>query len=166
MYNITDKSSAIRELQKYLLAISENASIPHLSVDGVFTEETKRAVEEFQKNNFLPVTGYAERKTFDLIYKQYLEALSNKQFTSNEVYPLKIGDSGNDIIFLNYLINELSIYYRDLKKVYGDFFSPDTEASVKLLQQYLLEENTGTVSEIFIKKLENELKERKKFAVK
>ena len=53
--------------------------------------------------------------------------------STNKDFPLKIGDSGNNVTELNNLINELSFYYRDLAKVYGDFYSKDTENSVKLL---------------------------------
>lgn len=163
MYNVNDKSSAIRELQRFLLLISQNYSIPHLSVDGIFSEETRTAVEEFQRQNSLPVTGIAERETFDLAYKKYKEELLRLAMSTNKDFPLKIGDSGNNVTELNNLINELSFYYRDLAKVYGDFYSKDTENSVKLLQQYFLQIPSGTVNALFIERLKNELKERQKF---
>ena len=45
MYSIYDKTLAIREVQRYLLLISEEEErITDIAVDGIYGESTRRAV--------------------------------------------------------------------------------------------------------------------------
>ena len=51
MYPLSDKVSAIREVQKFLHLISDKkgSTIPRVSIDGIYGEETRGAVSEFQR---------------------------------------------------------------------------------------------------------------------
>ena len=82
MYNMNNKKDAVREIQKYLLEISEsdNSGISRISVDGVFGDETKKAVCEFQSEQGLPPTGIVDRLTYDALYAAYKEALMKRQY--------------------------------------------------------------------------------------
>ena len=52
MYDIRERDQAIRMLQILLLEISyADPDIPHLTVDGIFGDRTKRALRIFQKKN-------------------------------------------------------------------------------------------------------------------
>ncbi|MBQ9070466.1 MAG: peptidoglycan-binding protein [Clostridia bacterium] len=168
MYNLYDKAGAISDVQRFLLLLSQNnANLPHLSVDGIFNEETVTAVKEFQRQNSLPITGKVEKETFDLLYLLYTEALkeyyTDYDTLDSTVFPLKIGDSGSDVAVLNTYIRELAKYYLDLESVWGDFFSTATEKSVSDLQGYFREKQTGTVTKKFFARLKNEVNERQKF---
>ena len=162
MYHINDKSSAIRDIQRFLLAISQyNDYLPHISVDGIYNDELKYAVKEFQSFNRLPITGTVDSETFKLIYEAYTLTLlteeSKKESLNSESFPLKIGDSGNDVAVLNSLLRELTQRYPDLRSPMGDFFSLDTEYSVIMLQDIFNFEKSGIADEIFIKRLKNEV---------
>ena len=164
MYLLTDKSEFIREIQRFLSRLSQDDSLPHLAVDGIYTAETEAAVKEFQKQNNLTITGKVEQKTFELLYQQYLNSLAEFHNFNPESFPLKIGDAGNDVLMLNTYIRELSEFYRDLKIEWSDFFSANTEESVNLLQEYFRTEKTGEVTQKFMLKIQNELVERQKFS--
>lgn len=166
MYYSDDKKSVIRDVQRFLFVIGQSVDIPHLSVDGFYSNETAEAVRAFQGLYFLDVTGSVDKETFDLIYSEYVrinaEADNKNEFESS-TFPIKIGDSGNAVSVLNALISELSRFYRDLPKPYGNFYSKDTEAGVKALQRYLRREESGEASAEFINAIKKELTQRQKF---
>ena len=169
MYTINDKASAIRQIQSFLLILAENEenSISHLGVDGIFSEETQRSVRDFQRRFSLPVTGTVERDTFDAIYLEYLKHIERFPKENNTLnrdsFPLKIGDSGNDLSILNAHIREMSYYNKEIAIPHSDFYSRETESAVKSLQKYFREEVTGVTEERFFNRIRNEINERQKF---
>ena len=160
MYYVNDKKSAIREIQRFLLKISQKNNVPHLSVDGFYSGETEEAVRAFQRLYELDATGKVERETFDAIYSEYVRILNEETSEAleleSESYPLKLGDSGNNVDVLNATIRELSLVYNDLPIPYGDFYSPDTADAVRLLQRYFREYESGEVSFAFFNKMKKE----------
>ena len=168
MYQLNDKPSAIKEIQRFLYVISQKEkTLPHVSIDGYYGDETRLAVLEFQRLNFLEESGTVEKETYDTLYKTYLEILDEINASENglnsESFPLKLGDSGNDVSILNSILRELCKYYKEISPPYEDFFSRETEESVKQLQRHLLEEESGTVTESFLGKLKKEADNRKSF---
>lgn len=168
MYLLDDKSSAIREVQRFLFVIGQRLDIPHLSIDGYYDEETFRAVRAFQEMNELEPNGAVDRETFDMIYKEYVKIQSelnreSVKFDADE-FPLELGDNGNGVSYLNALIRELSIFYKDLPASLGSFYSVATESAVKMLQCYFRTEENGKTSIELLEIIENEAIERQKFA--
>lgn len=166
MYQSDDKKSAIQDVQRFLLVIGQRIEIPHLSVDGFWSEETEAAVRAFQGLYRLDATGIVDKETFDLIYSEYVRiatASNDKSEFYDASFPLKLGDAGNSAAALNSLLNELSHFYKDLLKLYGDFYSQDTRSNVKMMQKYLRTEENGETSAEFFNALKKELKERQKF---
>ena len=71
-YRIEDRASAVRSVQGRLRAISQNdGRIPSVFVDGIYGEETERAVRVFQETRGLPVTGAVDSETHEAIAKEY-----------------------------------------------------------------------------------------------
>lgn len=63
---------AVEQLQTYLLTISENVpSVPSVTVDGVYGEETAAAVEAVQRLYGLPITGDVGVLTWNSIVELY-----------------------------------------------------------------------------------------------
>ena len=168
MYNIKDKAAAIREVQRFLLVISqENDYLNHITVDGIYGEETKAAIYSFQSRNNIPATGITNKETFDMLYRKYTEYIKLKEseyqvFDKNK-FPLKRGSSGNDVSTLNTMLRELSLYYKDLSSTYGDYFSAETEESVKLMQKYFLMDENGEVNIKTFNRIKEETEARKNF---
>lgn len=74
-YDLTIGSSGdkVRQLQEQLNRISRvYSSIPPLTVDGIYGQNTKNAVEQFQKIFDLPVTGITDYKTWYKISQIYV----------------------------------------------------------------------------------------------
>lgn len=78
MYDITGPAP-VRELQKYLLELSyATHGYPHLAIDGIFGRETREVLSLFQRRNRLPVTGVADRRTWEALYAAYLLARATR----------------------------------------------------------------------------------------
>ena len=168
MYDYRDRGAAIMEIQKFLSIISEkHKSMPHVTVDGYFGEETRLAVIEFQALNNLELNGIVDKVTFDMIYGEYSELLLERSLIDENynpnAFPLKRGDSGNDVDTLNKILRELRVYYKELIMTEDDFFNADTEYSVKEMQRHLGKEINGIVDNVFLNRLKEELKIRRKF---
>ena len=74
-YDLTISSSGdkVRQLQEQLNRIGRvYSSIPPLTVDGIYGQNTKNAVEQFQKIFDLPVTGITDYKTWYKISQIYV----------------------------------------------------------------------------------------------
>lgn len=77
MYNISIKSDAVKEIQKYLLFLSYQPNgkyLSHLGVDGIFGSETKSEVMKFQSKNGLSPTGVVDYITWQTLYSEFYAA--------------------------------------------------------------------------------------------
>ena len=75
MYDIKNPENAVRMTQSFLLEISYvDEEIPHVSVDGIYGERTRRAVRIFQRKKGLPESGRTDRETWNALYDAYLLA--------------------------------------------------------------------------------------------
>jgi peptidoglycan hydrolase-like protein with peptidoglycan-binding domain len=168
MYRTDDKQSAIKEVQRFLLTVSQiDNEIPHVAIDGIYGDETRIAVTEFQRLMGIGITGRVDRETFDLLFIEHSRIVdetdaTNRAFNQN-IYPLKLGDSGNNVSIINSFILELSEYYDIPNTPNGDFYSRETENSIKLLQKHFMMETTGEVDAILEKRLRDEIIARNNF---
>ncbi|MEG0756017.1 MAG: peptidoglycan-binding protein [Oscillospiraceae bacterium] len=70
-----DRGKKVSELQYFLAVASEfNDEIPFVTEDGIFGEETKWAVECFQRTEGLPQTGVVDGITWDALYQVFVGA--------------------------------------------------------------------------------------------
>ena len=123
MIEPTTKSDAVRNLQRYLrrLSMEDNGILP-VPIDGIYASQTAEAVSEFQRLFSLPVTGIADRRTWDLLFGEY-ERLQ-KQIDHREKidlfwrvparYETTENEKNDFILFLQWLIREISIDYDTL----------------------------------------------------
>ncbi len=72
MYDMNDRAAAIRRIQQYLYTISrEYQYLPAVFVDGIYGEETRKGVADFQRNFNLAVTGRVNYVTFVALLAEY-----------------------------------------------------------------------------------------------
>ena len=150
----------VRVLNLQLNRIGQNyPAIPVILNDSpYFTIETENAVKKFQEIFNLPVTGRVDKSTWyriKYIYNAvkkisdlYSEGISLDEATLLFDKTLKLGDSGQYIRTLNYLINVVSYFdssipFLDLS---GDVFTEDTESVVKAFQKKYKLEADGVVN--------------------
>ena len=167
MYRITDKPMAIREIQKYLLVISQNKDeLTEIAVDGIYGETTRLAVSDFQINNGLDATGRVDLETFELLFREYSAILNavadERDVILRESFPLGVGDSSDDIGILNSYLGALSNDYRDMEKPRsGNYFSPATERSVRQAEKRFGYGESGSVEPALLSRIRVELNFRK-----
>ena len=149
----------VRTINVELNRIGQNyPAIPVILNDSpYFTIETENAVKKFQEIFNLPVTGKVDKSTWyriKYIYNAvkkisdlYSEGISIDEATLLFNKNLKLGDSGQYIRTLNYLINVVSYFdssipFLDLS---GDLFTEDTEDVVKAFQRKYNLDSDGVV---------------------
>ena len=80
---MADKETAITELQQWLRNINKSKNDgPAIIPDGLFSAETRLAVEAFQLEKGLPVTGVADYFTWEAIKKESRSPLNLQLYNS------------------------------------------------------------------------------------
>lgn len=68
------KGRYVFRLQEYLRKVAlVNTNIPNINLDGIFGNETKKAVMAFQKEYSINVTGIVDEETWDKLYNEYMK---------------------------------------------------------------------------------------------
>lgn len=144
--NITPEQTeeAVRQLQTFLdqLAFFED-ELPFVAVSGIFDEDTRRALEIFQRLYRLPVTGKADRLTWDRLYGAYLlsrQAHSRpvpiSPFPRIDNYIIPFGEESELVGILHHMLRTLRLVHDDL----GDFsdgirYDGATESAIRIYQK-------------------------------
>lgn len=141
MYQQSDRKAAISEVQEYLFFLSDKKyqQIPRIPIDGIFDEESKNAVIEFQKIMLLSPTGEVDFETFNALYSEYqtafLEYSTNNYVFGDGNLPLKENDQNEDVRALHIMINRLKKSYPQIDSVgTGAYFSQRTKSALKELR--------------------------------
>lgn len=143
----------VRELQYLLNLVSEFVNtVPSVTIDGIFGENTAAAVRAYQSVAELPVTGVVEVDTWESLYRAYQGILAILPEDYGGVtepypgYPLTRGQRGEDVHLLQNYLNLISDIYTEIPKIAADGdFGPSTEAAVKAYQQIFGIPVTGVV---------------------
>ena len=151
--------TAVKNLQKYLrvFAKDKDREIFALPIDGIYESATERAVAEFQRRNSLPVTGIADKATFDAVYREYLRVThESRRLYSPDLFPAlpenyvtEFGEKSPFIAALEFVLDELRIAYDTLPTFVRDStFDGDTALAVKEFQRIHRLPITGRVDRI------------------
>ena len=146
---------AVTNLQRYLLQLShEDERITPPPIDGIFDTVTGQSLSDFQSCHGLPVTGVADRETWDALFARYLDSLAaNAHPTPMSVFPrrppgyeIRPGDSNFYVTALQFMLGELSRDYGEALSIPSDgVFGEATEAAVRHFQALHSLPVTGTV---------------------
>ena len=151
MYDISDKSNAIRQAQLFLLELHyANKRHPHIAIDGLYGKETENAVRKFQGYEGLPITGEIDFLTWTLLYQQYLAASQARRsedfIVFEENLPLNVGSTGTDVELLQSIIKRLGEKYVTLSKPeINGIYSYSTSNAVRELQKIYRLSQTGAI---------------------
>ncbi len=142
-----DSGEDIRTIQRQLNRIGANyPSIPRIpSINGIFDNETRLAVEQFQRIFNLTPDGRVGKATWYKIKQIYnsvkeLSELYSEGITITEAQRqfrvvLQEGNSGNDVRVLQYYLNFLGFFYDTLPRISVDGnFGPETRNAVITFQ--------------------------------
>ena len=125
------KGDAVKKLQKRLKELGYLTG----SADGVYGDDTVKAVKAFQKRNALTQDGVAGPKTQKAIYASSAKKAEQSSSSSDEEVQdddvLRKGSRGEAVKTLQEKLKKLGYYKASVDGVYGD----DTIAAVKAFQE-------------------------------
>ncbi len=164
MYQQSDRKSAVKEIQKFLYALSDKKyeNLPRVAITGIYNAETANAVKEFQRTKGLNPTGITNLETFTLLYEDYFE--SAREFYTDDYilgdgrFPFKEGDQNEDVRALHLMINELSKTYSNIENVgTGAYYSKKTAAAVEELRKLFLLPSSRAIDKKLYTRIKQEL---------
>ena len=140
-----NEAQAITNLQRYLRQLSyHNSNITPPPIDGIFERDTERALREFQAMRGLPVTGHADRRTWEELYTMYRASIAENEpprtvailpFVAGEIL-LSEGDEGFTISVLQFMLRELGESLVELEDVeISGTFDAKTAQAVRLFKK-------------------------------
>ena len=146
--NDRTEKEARRNLQTYLRQLAYfDDSIPLVPIDGNKGSDTSDAIRAFQRRRGLPVTGIADQETWEAIYEEYLISLEEaapparfSPFPSEPAdYVLREGDRGFPVSALQFMLEEISVFFPISAVKVDGIYGPETRDAVSELQaRYLL----------------------------
>ena len=151
-------NDAVANLQRYLrrlVVFDEYKDINLVPIDGIFEEQTREALKEYQRTRGLPITGKAEKLTWDTLFAEYVADMrknNRRAFpdifpASPENYQTEFGEESAFIKFLQFILDELRISYDSLPPFeQSGIFDMDTSLAVKEFQRISLLPMTGRVN--------------------
>ncbi|MBQ8409783.1 MAG: peptidoglycan-binding protein [Clostridia bacterium] len=145
---------AIENAQRYLRHLSfHSEEIEDLPIDGIWEEQTRLAVQAFQRQQGLPVTGIIDRATWEILKAEYDKSVAkNSPPASLALFPrypagftIKKGDTGFLTDTVQYLLEQLERLYHFPDYKASGTFDDLTEAYVRDFQRRNLISPTGEV---------------------
>ena len=152
MYRIYDTASAIRQVQIYLALVGN----PDIIVvpSGVYDDNTRLSVEDFQREQGFETTGVVNLETFDKLYEVYVIMRDAQDLNSKThsfiSFPILPGKSSDGMIHINKMLAELLNYYgytHNLRE--SSFYSGESERALEILSEILGAEYNGAINENF-----------------
>ncbi len=155
MYRIYDTPAAIREVQIYL-GLAGNPDIIVVP-SGVYDDNTRLSVTDFQRTEGLGETGVVNRETFDKLYEVYAVLRDIEELKSNTdsfiTFPVLPSMSSNGMVHINGMLSRLLDYYgytHNLRE--SRFYSSETDRATKTLRKiYRLEDGFGIDEILYIR---------------
>lgn len=141
--NTSDKRESIMEVQRNLRTLYQDGYISRSIIpDGVYGEETKEAVREFQQLIGLAESAVVDYDTWTAL-SEMASICSKKLAKSTPIYPFErvladeeicLGETSDLVLLIQILINELDGY--NLAKLpLNGFFDKNTESAIKAIQE-------------------------------
>ena len=156
MYRVYDKSEAIRSVQRYLIVAGD----PDIFIvpTGVFDDNTRLSVIDFQTRFDLKPTGEVDYETFTLLYNEYLLFCKIKKFRDKvgmmKNLPYLPGDINDEIRNFNLLAEKLLNYYGFTHRLrLGNYYSEETRRAVNILRAIYLLEPSAMIDEILLSRM-------------
>ena len=165
-----DTGLLVKGLHYYLNTIAFfDQELPMLEVNGVYNDNTRKMIINFQNRYNIPATGEVDAVTWNKIKEVYNILLNNipSEYVKyrDEFYPgrlMSIGMSGSDVKLLQNYLYQVCIKYKNIPGVrVTGIFDDLTESSVLTLQNKFDIEESGVVGPTFWNDLVSYAKEQK-----
>jgi peptidoglycan hydrolase-like protein with peptidoglycan-binding domain len=152
--DLTDESIAIMQIQRILRDLElldiEFSSVP---ISGVYENETRDAVAEFQAKYGLEATGVVDFETWELLHKVYNATRFERngirkvqlvpKSTDFAIYP----NQRDDIVYvIQYMLSQISIHYDGFDEIaYTGVYDAKTQSAIKEFQRKNLIDSNGII---------------------
>ena len=155
--NTRTENEARKNLQKYLRQLAYfDDSIPFVPIDGNKGPTTSDALRAYQSRRGLPVTGVADRETWEALYEDYLVSLEEEAppagfspFPSEpNDYALKLGDKSFAVAAVQYMLEEISVFFPITPIATTGIYDEATRDAVNEVQIRYLLPVTGKVDKL------------------
>lgn len=151
--DLTEKERYIREIQQNLRNIEKSISgAPSLIPDGIYSDETKKAVEAFQRRQGLDATGVVNYETWDKLIRESRIVDKRRELpvqvapVKNEDLPLRQGETDELIITVKTMLGRVADKYANFNRLaVNDFFDGATADEVRRWQRVAFIEESGEV---------------------
>lgn len=165
MYKTNDFPAAVRTVQRYLyeLYLTAPEKYKRVYIDGVYSYETRAAVEHFQEIFSLEKTGNVDYETFERLYAEYVLARGTRKGNTSysSQLPIRVGDSGAGVEEIHLLLKELSRYYIDIPHVpRGRYYSEESAEAIDYMRSVFGMNKNGEADGELILRLKSELAAR------
>lgn len=133
MFEINDERAYITEIQRLLRRIGYD-----VKPDGIYGEQTRRAVYDFQRNEYLTATGRVDLGTYQALVTAasdisiYEPVFIIPPTLSGSV--IRAGERSNVVSIIQAMLRELEVIYPFEVAING-IFDNATVSAVKALQQ-------------------------------
>ncbi len=153
--NIFEKD-AIKNIQRYLrqLSFHDDGIIP-VPIDGIWADQTRRALIQFQRSQGIPATGTVDNNTWAILKQKYDESVAlNSPPLKLDLFPrniygveyeMAVGESDFLVIVIQYLLGELARLYSFPDYTPSGVYDEETAALVREFQKRNGIEATGKV---------------------
>ena len=150
---MTEKEKVIFEIRQKLRNIYKGqGDDPAIIPDGIFSDETKRAVTDFQESQNLTRTGKVNFATFEALKKENDRVLSRERLPvqvmgiRKEDFPLSYGDENEFVEKLKIMLNLVADRHKNFRPLdKNSFFDRATEDQVRKWQTVVFTRETGVV---------------------
>lgn len=152
--DITNEASSIIQIQQILrdLELLENefSSVP---LSGVYEDETRESVAEFQGKYGLEVTGIVDLETWTLLHKLH----DSTRFERVGVRRVQLFPSGKDVSIypnqrddvvyvIQYMLSQISIHHDDFEDIeFTGEFDERTQKIIRIFQRKNLLSESGII---------------------
>lgn len=153
--NIFEKD-AIKNIQRYLRQLSfHDDGINPVPIDGIWADQTRRALIQFQRSQGIPATGTVDNNTWAILKQKYDESVAlNSPPLKLDLFPrniygleyeMTVGEIGFLVTAVQYLLGELSRLYSFPECAPSGVYDEETASLVREFQKRNGIEATGKV---------------------
>lgn len=139
-----NQKQAVTNLQRYLRRLSyEYPEVVRVPIDGIFDDATRDALSEFQGIKGLPVTGVADKRTWDSLFSEY-KRITEDERNIQGLYPfpdlprdytVSLGDTLTLVRIIQILLSELKVTYDIFEDIAeSGTFDDKTQEAVRQFQ--------------------------------
>ena len=133
MYRVQDKSSAIKEVQRYLRGLEYSEIF--VAPSGIYDENTRMAVIDFQASHGLDETGVVDILTFGFLYSEYVREREKDKIRSELSgfirFPITPASYRRELIHINRTLAAMLEHYGMTHSLRSsNFYSEETGRAV------------------------------------